>query len=164
MSKRINIDDSPFVAGSRYPAPYDEPCQARFRRRLGDAVGITHFGVNLTCLPPGTWSSQRHWHTDEDEFLYVVEGELVLVTDTGEDILRVGDCAGFKAGVPDAHHLQNRSSRNALYLEVGSRRPQHDAVAYPDIDLIALADRAGYAHTNGELYADVKPRHPATGR
>jgi uncharacterized cupin superfamily protein len=162
MTKKIDVNSAATVIGSRYPAPYDAPCVKRFRRCLGDAAGLSHFGVNLTRLPAGTWSSQRHWHTAEDEFIYVVEGELVLVTDAGEEILRAGDCAGFKAGLPDGHHLQNRSGNDALFLEVGSRRPDVDEVAYPDIDLKALKGRAGYAHTDGQPYAVSKPIRPAT--
>jgi uncharacterized cupin superfamily protein len=162
MAKSIDLNAAGKVHGSRYPAPYDQPCAARFRRCLGDAAGLTHFGVNLTRLPAGTWSAQRHWHTAEDEFIYIVDGELVLVTDAGEETLRAGDCAGFKAGVPDGHHLQNRSDRDALFLEVGSRRPDEDEVEYPDIDLKALRGRAGYARADGQLYGDAKPRNPAT--
>jgi len=121
MSKLINVKALPVVTGSRYPAPFDAPCAQRTRQRLGDAAGLTDFGVNLLRLPPGVWSSQRHWHGAEDEFVYVLEGEVVLVTDAGEEILRVGDCAGFKAGLKDGHHLLNRSPKDAVVLEVGSR-------------------------------------------
>ena len=96
--KKIDKTAAPVLNGTRYPEPYDQPCRARSRIRLGDAAGLEQFGVNLCRLPPGAWSSQRHWHTEEDEFVYVVEGELVLVTDEGEETLRAGDCAGFKAG------------------------------------------------------------------
>jgi uncharacterized cupin superfamily protein len=150
--KKIDLESTKTVSGSRYPQPYDEPCVKRFRRCLGDAAGLTHFGVNLTCLPAGAWSSQRHWHSAEDEFIYVVDGELVLVTDSGEEVLRAGDCAGFPANDRDGHHLQNRSVRDATFLEVGSRRPEHDEVTYPDIDLRALQGREGYTHANGEPY------------
>jgi uncharacterized cupin superfamily protein len=115
-------------------------------------------------LPAGAWSSQRHWHSAEDEFIYVIEGELVLVTDAGEETLKVGDCVGFKSGTPDGHHLQNRTGGNALYLEIGSRRPRDDEVTYSDIDLVALQGREGYVHRNGEPYPGTKPRNPATGR
>ena len=117
---------------------------------LGDAAGLTQFGVNL-------------WHTVEDEFIFVVEGTVVLVTDSGEETLYTGDCAGFKAGSGDGHHLQNRSNLDALILEVGTRRPDEDEAFYPDIDLHALKGDAGYAHKNGEVYLDKKPRNPATG-
>ena len=152
MGHKINVLAANTVAGSRYPPPYDQPCIDRLRRCLGDAAGLTHFGVNLTRLAAGAWSSQRHWHSAEDEFMYVVQGELVLITDEGEETLRPGDCAGFKAGIPNGHHLQNRTTADALFLEVGSRRPEEDEVTYPDIDLRALKGRAGYSHANGEIY------------
>jgi uncharacterized cupin superfamily protein len=164
MSRRIDLNRTAVVTGSRYPPPYDAPCALRFRRCIGDAAGLTQFGVNLTRLPPGAWSSQRHWHTAEDELVFVVEGEVVLVTDDGEETLRSGDCAGFKAGLANGHHLQNRSDRDALVLEVGSRRANEDEVLYPDIDLKVLKGRAGYAHSDGTPYTDTKPRDPATGK
>jgi uncharacterized cupin superfamily protein len=136
--------------GSGYPPPYDAPCGKRARQALGDAAGLDQFGVNLLRLPPGSWSSQRHWHTAEDEFLWVLEGEVVLVTDRGEELLRPGDCAGFKAGVADGHHLQNRSERPAVILEVGSRRPDQDVTEYPDIDL--RWEPAGRVHKDGTPY------------
>lgn len=161
MSRKISVHEAATVKGSRYPAPYDQPCLERFRHCLGDAANLTQFGVNLKHLPAGSWSSQRHWHTAEDEFIFVVQGEVVLVTDSGEETLRAGDCAGFKAGVSDGHHLQNRSSSEALVLEVGSRRPQEDEVFYPDIDLRTLQGRPGFAHTDGRPYSDTQPRNPA---
>src|SRR5258708_33868821 len=112
----MHIDYTNPVPGSRYPPPYDEPCRGRFRRCLGDAAGLTHFGVNVTRVPAGGWSSQRHWHTAEDEFIYVVEGELVLVTDSGEEILRAGDCAAFKAWSPDGHHWPNRPAKGWVFV------------------------------------------------
>jgi uncharacterized cupin superfamily protein len=121
----------------------------RTRRRLGDAAGLTAFGVNLLRLPPGTWSSQRHWHTAEDEFVYVLEGELTLVTDAGEEILRAGDCAGFKAGVRDGHHLQNRSGKDAVVIEIGSRKDE-DEGEYSDIDMRFGPE--GFFHKDGKPY------------
>ncbi|HUX72659.1 MAG TPA: cupin domain-containing protein [Steroidobacteraceae bacterium] len=118
---------------------------------MGDAAGLTNFGVNLLRLPPGTWSSQRHWHSAEDEFVFVLEGEVVLVGDGGEELLRAGDCAGFKAGVEDGHHLQNRTQRAAVILEIGSRNSE-DAGEYPDIDMRFLKGRAGFAHKDGSPY------------
>lgn len=164
MPRKIEVETAPTVVGSRYPAPYDKSCAGRFRRRVGDAAGLTQFGVNLTRLPPGCWSSQRHWHTAEDEFIFVVEGEVALVTESGTEMLRAGDCAGFKAGASDGHHLQNRSSRDAVVLEVGTRRPDDDEVFYPDIDLQLLKGRSGYVHRSGEPYGGSKPRNPATGK
>jgi uncharacterized cupin superfamily protein len=160
MSKKINVHDAVTVKGSSYPSPYDEPCAQRLRRRIGDVAGLTQFGVNLTRLPPGCWSSQRHWHVGEDEFVFVIEGEVVLVTDAGEEILRPGDSAGFKAGIADGHHLQNRSDRDAVVLEVGSRSEDGDQVLYPGIDLQILKGRPGFVHNNGEPYADGKSRPP----
>jgi len=152
MGKRIDIDAIAVDIGSGYPAPYDVPCRARMRQRLGDAANLSDFGVNRLRLPPGAWSSQRHWHSAEDEFVYVLEGEVVLVTDAGEEMLRAGDCAGFKAGIQDGHHLQNRSSRDAVLLEIGSRKVAEDEGDYPDIDLRFLKDDQGYAHKDGKPY------------
>jgi uncharacterized cupin superfamily protein len=155
VSKKIQIDQAPIVRGSRYPTPYDAPCHQRVRQRLGDAAGLSQFGVNLTRLPPGTWSSQRHWHGLEDEFIYVLEGELLLVTDQGEELLRAGDCAGFKAGVGDGHHLRNQGTRDAVFLEIGTRSPRADAetVDYPDIDLKLRAGR--FVHRDGVPYENA---------
>jgi uncharacterized cupin superfamily protein len=120
--------------GSRYPAPHDEPCRAREALLLSDAAGLTQFGAVLMRLDPGAWSSQRHWHAHEDEFVHVLEGELVLVTDAGEEIMRRGDSAGFRAGVRDGHHLQNRSDSVAVFLAVGAR-DDSDWGEYSDIDM-----------------------------
>jgi len=147
---KIDIAAVPARPGSGYPPPFDAPCAARTRRRLGDAGGLRDFGVNLMNLPPGSWSSQRHWHSAEDEFVYVLEGEVVLVTDAGEETLRAGDCAGFKAGVKDGHHLQNRSPTDALVLEVGSRREAEDTGEYSDIDM--RFSPHGYARKGGTPY------------
>jgi uncharacterized cupin superfamily protein len=140
--------------GSGYPKPFDAPCLKRSRKRLGDAAKLTQFGVNLLTLKPGVWSSQRHWHTKEDEFILVVKGEVVLVTNDGDEILRAGDCAGFKAGKKNGHHLQNRSKRDALVLEVGTRSTD-DETDYPDIDMRydpKAKKGGGYVHRNGKLY------------
>ena len=152
MGKRINLQEVPKVSGSGYPAPFDRPCADRERQRLGDAAGLSDFGVNLMRLGPGAWSSQRHWHSAEDEFVYVLEGELVLITDAGEETLRAGDCAGFKAGVRDGHHLQNRTDRDAVVLEVGARKIEDDEGDYPDIDMRFLKADGGYVHKDGTPY------------
>ncbi|MGR4867028.1 cupin domain-containing protein [Caulobacter sp. LARHSG274] len=149
---KIDIDAAPLRVGSNYPPPFDEPCRGRRRRALGDAAGLDQFGVNLMRLPPGQWSSQRHWHSAEDEFVFVVEGEVVLVENDGETVLRAGDCAGFKAGVANGHHLQNRSDREAVLLEIGSRRPDQDNCAYPDIDMVARAGEDFYRRRGGTPY------------
>lgn len=134
MSKRIDPSKIAAAIGTPYPKPHDTPCLRRERKKLGDIAKLTQFGVNLLQLPPGVWSSQRHWHTAEDEFVFVVEGELVLVTEDGEEVLRAGDCAGFKANDPNGHHLQNRSQRDAVVLEIGSRN-ERDGTFYSDIDM-----------------------------
>jgi uncharacterized cupin superfamily protein len=155
MPKKIELSTVAVVRGSSYPAPFDIPCSGRARQRLGDAAGLTDFGVNLMRLAPGAWSSQRHWHSAEDEFIFVLEGEVILVTDDGEEVLRPGDCAGFRAGVKNGHHLQNRGGRDAVVLEVGSRRPEADEGEYPDIDLRFLKGRAGYARKNGTPFGQT---------
>jgi uncharacterized cupin superfamily protein len=157
MGKRIDLEAVPVSKGSGYPVPFDAPCAGRIRRRLGDAAGLTDFGVNLLRLPPGTWSSQRHWHSAEDEFVYVLEGEVVLVTDAGEETLKTGGCAGFKAGSKDGHHLQNRSAADAVVLEIGSRKDAEDECDYPDIDLRFPKGGAGFARKDGRPYPP-KPR------
>jgi uncharacterized cupin superfamily protein len=148
--KRLDPASAPRRVGSRYPPPFDAQCRDRVKFALGDAAGLTQFGVNLQRLPPGGWSSQRHWHTAEDEFVWVLQGEVVLVTDGAEEVLRAGDCAGFKAGVNDGHHLQNRSTSEALILEIGSRRSD-DVAEYPDIDL-RWSSAAGKTHKDGRAY------------
>lgn len=150
--KKIDISAAKTVIGSGYPAPHDEACRQRRRVRLGDVAALTQFGVNLLRLPPGVWSSQRHWHSAEDEFVYVLEGEVVLVSDAGEEVLRAGDCAGFKAGEPDGHHLQNRSNAQVVLLEIGARNPENDAVDYPDIDLEIRAGNRSFLHKDGTPY------------
>ena len=156
MGKRIDVHAVPVVTGSRYPAPFDAPCAPRTKQRLGDTAGLTDFGVNLLRLPPGAWSSQRHWHSAEDEFVFILEGEVTLVTGAGEETLKAGDSAGFKAGLPDGHHLQNRSPRVAVVLEIGSRKVAGDEVEYPDIDLRLLKERAGFAHKDRTPYPKRK--------
>ena len=147
--KKIDVGKATIRRGTFYPAPFDTPCRKRSRILLGDAAGLDQFGVNLCRLPPGAWSSQRHWHTLEDEFVYVVEGEVVLVTDAGEEKLHAGDCAGFKASDPNGHHFQNRSERDALILEVGSRRPG-EVSYYSDIDM--QARDGAYLRRDGTPY------------
>ncbi len=150
--KKIDIAQARRDEGSDYPPPYDTPCRPRVRLALGDVAGLSQFGVNLLRLPPGAWSSQRHWHTGEDEFVWILQGEVVLVTNSGEEVLRAGDCAGFKAGEPDGHHLQNRSAEAALVLEIGSRFPETDAADYSDIDM-RWHPTDQYTHKDGTPYS-----------
>lgn len=140
--------------GSGYPEPFRAECMEREKRALGDVFGLDQFGVNLTRLAPGTASAQRHWHSHEDELVYILEGEVVLVTDAGEQVMTAGMCAGFKAGVPDGHQLVNRSDRDAVFLEVGTRAMEGGA-DYPDIDMIVRRDENGkwrYLHKDGTPY------------
>jgi uncharacterized cupin superfamily protein len=141
--------------GSGYPAPFRAGCARREKRVLGDPVGLTRFGVNLVRLPPGTASALRHWHTHEEEFVYVLEGEIELVTDAGAQTLKVGMAAGFPGGKADGHHLVNRSSRDALYLEVGDRRAE-DICEYPDNDLrlIPVDGDQAFVHADGRPWKE----------
>ena len=159
MPKKIDSTTLEPLIGTRYPPPFDTPCLARTRTRLGDAAGLTQFGVNLLRLPPGAWSSQRHWQTESDEFVYVLSGELTLVTDEGAEILTPGDAAGFKAGDPNGHCLQNHSAADALVLEIGTRIDT-DAAHYSDIDMYAPPNGqpAAYTRKDGTPYADLRVR------
>ena len=148
---KIDIAAVPERRGSGYPAPFDAPCAARTRRRLGEAGGLTDFGVNLMRLPPGAWSSQRHWHSHEDEFVQVLEGELILIEDGGETVLRAGDCAAFPKGSGNGHHLINRSGEVAVYLEVGSRQPA-DLTTCSDIDMMSSNADGRFTRKDGTPY------------
>jgi len=144
----------PSRVGTGYPPPLDANCRRRSKRALGDAGGLTQYGVNLVTLPAGEWSAQRHWHSHEDEFVWIVSGELVLVTDAGEGVLGPGMAAAFPAGRADGHHLVNRSQADAVYLEVGSRRTE-DHCHYPDVDLHLEPDGKGdwrFTRKSGEPY------------
>ena len=153
-SARVITDPNALPAriGTPYPPHLNAPCAERVRRALGNAAGIKAFGVNLTELPAGAWSSQRHWHTEQDEFIYVLEGEITLVTNAGETLLTAGMCAGFPAGAPDGHHLINKSGKRALYLDIGDR-PAGDAAHYPDVDMAASYETASkFTRRNGEAF------------
>jgi len=132
---KIDLDSIESWTGSTYPEPYASQMGGRAFQALGDAAGLTQFGVNLVTMPPGATSSLRHWHSGEDEFVWVVSGELVLVQDGGETALRAGDAAAFKAGDPDGHHLKNRTSAPASFLAIGTREGS-DTCSYSDVDLI----------------------------
>jgi uncharacterized cupin superfamily protein len=159
MAKRIDVTAAPVLTGTTYPPPYDEPCRTRQRVRLGDAAGLTQFGVNLLRLPPGAWSAQRHWHVGEDEFVYVVSGEVVLATDSGDEVLRAGDCAGFKAGDSNGHCLQNRSNAEATVLEIGTRVAGGDTAYYPECDMVAVPGST-YTGRDGTPYPKQARRGP----
>lgn len=139
---------------STYPKAFQERVLPREKRALGDALGLTRFGVNLTTLFPGKESSMRHYHSHEDELVFILEGEVVLRSDEGEQVLTAGMCAGFPAGSKNGHQLVNRGERPARYLEIGNRDPA-DTAAYPDVDLAVGKDAAGawvYRHRDGSPY------------
>jgi uncharacterized cupin superfamily protein len=150
---KIDIANVKIESATGYPVPFNKAVQGRSRQRLGNVVGLDQFGVNLTRLKPGSQSSQRHWHEAEDEFVYVIEGELVLCENDGETVLKPGDAAGWKAGVANGHCLVNRTDRDAVYLEIGSRMKRERA-SYPDIDMVAVKDEGGfrYLRKSGEEY------------
>lgn len=149
----VRATDLPERVGTDYPPPYDMPCLERRRRALGDAFGLSQFGINLMELPPGAWSSQRHWHEREDEFIYVLDGEVELITDAGATQLSAGMVAGFRAGEPNGHHLVNRSDRVARLLEVGTRSNAETA-HYSDIDMLhrEVGVPEGYYRRDGRPY------------
>jgi uncharacterized cupin superfamily protein len=145
------------VSRSSYPEPYRSRIAGRQRRRLGDALGLSRIGINQTTLPPGKESSMRHWHTHEDEFVYVLDGEVVLRTGAGEQLLSAGMCAGFPAGASDGHQLINRSGRDAVYLEVSNRHPEDTAhYSDPDVDMVWSAPhaRGRITRRDGTSYAE----------
>ena len=148
---KIDLAAVPVRKGTGYPSPFNEPCSERTRRRLADAGGLRDFGVNLMTLPPGGWSSQRHWHSHEDEFVYVLEGQLTLVEDDGETPLGAGECAAFPKGTGIGHHLKNLSSSVAVYLEVGSRSPD-DLTTCSDIDMMSLNADGRFVDKDGSPY------------
>ena len=149
--KKLDLAAIPVESGCNYPSPFDKPCLGATWRRLGVAGGLTTFGINLSRLPPGVWSSQRHWHTHEDELVYVLEGELVLIEDAGETVLRAGDCAAFPKNTGNGHHMINRSGQAAIYLEVGSRS-RDDLTTCSDIDLMSAAADGRFTHKDGAPY------------
>jgi uncharacterized cupin superfamily protein len=148
---KLDLTAIPERKGSSYPAAFAQQCADRIRQRLGDAGGLTQFGVNLLHLPPGAWSSQRHWHSAEDEFVYVISGDVALITDQGEDILRAGDCAAFPKDAPNGHHLINKSGSMVVCLEIGTRAAK-DFTVYPDIDLLFDPKVGSFTHRDGTPY------------
>ena len=150
---KIDIANLKSDSVTNYPQPFRQAVSGRKRKRLGNAVGLDQFGVNLTTLMPGAWSAQRHWHQAEDELIYMLEGEVVLCEDGGETVLRPGDAAGWKASARNGHCLVNRTQSDAVYLEIGTRA-KRDRAEYPDIDLVNEKDENGvrYLHKSGEPY------------
>ena len=150
---RIDVDGLKPDSATGYPQRFRDAVAGRSRRRLGSAAGLTGVGINLTTLKPGAASSQRHWHAAEDEFVYIVSGEVVLCEDGGEVVLRPGDAAGFPAGVANGHSLVNRGSSDAVYLEIGTRAAR-ERVEYPDIDMRMERDEQGtrFLHKSGEAW------------
>ena len=158
MSK-IAIESVPGKSVSFYPEPYASQMGRRTFQELGNAVGLTQFGVDLVTMYPGDTSSLRHWHSHEDEFLWVVSGELVLVQDEGAQVLRAGDAAGFALGDPNGHHLQNRSQAEAQYLVIGTRA-KNDVCTYSDVDL-KYHSNGGNGYFTRHDGSDVETRHKA---
>ncbi len=150
---KIDIDKLPLETRTGYPPPYDRVVVGRERKRLGNAVGLDQFGVNLTRLKPGAASALRHWHEQEDELVFILEGEATLIEDDGETLLKPGDAAGFKANSRNGHQLVNKSARDVVYLEVGTRS-KYERAHYPEADLKVVGDDKGmrYTHKNGEPY------------
>lgn len=150
---KIDIAKVPVDTATRYPPPFDKAVVGRSRQRLGNAAGLDQFGVNICTLKPGAASSQRHWHENEDEFVYVLAGEVVLCEDGGETVLKPGDAAAWKAGVANGHSLVNRADRDAVFIEVGTRAATERAY-YSDIDMMIERDEKGarYSTKSGEPY------------
>ena len=150
---KVDIAKIPLDTATNYPPPFNKAVEGRARKRLARAAGLTQFGVNVCTLKPGAASSQRHWHENEDELVYVLEGEVVLREDGGETVLRAGDAAAWKAGVANGHCLVNRSARDAVFIEVGTRAASERAY-YSDIDMKVVRDDTGfrYMRKNGEPY------------
>jgi uncharacterized cupin superfamily protein len=150
---KIDTNSVPKRIGTGYPMKFNAACAQRERQCLGDAGGLSDFGVNLTRLPPGNWSSQRHWHSHEDEFIYVLEGQLTLVEDGAETQLQAGDCAAFPKGSGNGHHLVNKSTAMAVYLEIGSRQPD-DVTMCSDVDMMSTNADGRFLHKDGTPYPD----------
>lgn len=148
---KVDMSRVPRSVGTIYPPEFNAPCSERVRRWLGEAGGLGDFGVNLMHLPPGNWSSQRHWHSHEDEFVYVLEGELTLVEDGGETVLSAGDCAAFPKGTGNGHHMINKTTAMASYLEVGSRQPE-DLTTCSDVDMMSANSDGRFVHKDGTPY------------
>ena len=154
MMPKLDLTQVPVKTGSIYPAPYAAMMEGRSSLRLGDAGGLTQFGANLVRLVPGALSSLRHSHAHEDEFVMMVAGELVMVEDEGETLMRPGDCAAFPAGTGNGHHFINRSAAEGSFLVVGTKA-KREVATYSDVDLVVTveAGRAHFTHKDGTDYA-----------
>lgn len=148
---RLDRAAVPVLRGTGYPPEFNARSAGRLRQRLGEAGGLVDFGVNLMRLPPGQWSSQRHWHSHEDEFVYVLSGEVVLIEDGGETLLRAGDCAAFPKASGNGHHMVNRSAAEAVHLEIGSRHPD-DLTTCSDVDMQSANADGRFRHKDGTPY------------
>ena len=154
---KIDPDEISSKVGTTYPKQFRAAVEGRSRKKIGEAAGLKTFGVNLTTLEPGSQSALRHWHSAQDEFIYIVQGELILITKEGEQTLTAGDMAGFAAGVANGHHLVNRSEQPSVYLEVGDRTLP-DFADYPDEDLVCTRTGDGvslFQHRNGDPYEQI---------
>ncbi len=162
MLSKIDQSKAPVKTGSIYPEPYAALMAGRRSLRLGDAGGLTQFGVNIVILAPGAKSSLRHWHLHEDEFVMILEGECALIQDAGETLMQVGDCAAFPAGNPDGHCFVNTTAAEARFLVVGTKAPR-EVATYSDIDLMVTIEgkRAVFTHKDGSAYAAPAHSHPA---
>jgi uncharacterized cupin superfamily protein len=146
---KIALESNEQVSRTGYPSPFDQDVQGRWYRRLAPASGLTEFGVSHVTLKPGAWSSQRHWHDGEDEFLVMLEGEAVLAEDDGETVLKPGDCAAWPKGSANGHHLKNQSDRNCVFIVVGAGASSGGG--YSDIDMMFTAD-GRYVRKDGTAY------------
>jgi uncharacterized cupin superfamily protein len=153
---KIDLAEAPVKTGSIYPPPYAEMVVGRSSQRLGDAGGLTQFGVNLVTLQAGAMSSLRHWHLVEDEFVMVTQGEVTMVTNTGPETMRVGDCAAFPAGSPNGHHFINHTNAPAQFLVVGSKAAR-EVATYSDVDLMVTMEsgRATFTRKDGTPYGET---------
>lgn len=147
---KLDLEAIPQTNATGYPAPHDKAVQGRWYRRLAPAAGLTRMGASHVVLKPGAWSSQRHWHSAEDELVVMLEGEAVLVEDDGEIIVRTGDVLAWPAGETNGHHLQNRSDTDCVFVAIGAGPKDEDSGEYPDIDMVF--DAEGYARKDGTRY------------
>ncbi|MES2986311.1 MAG: cupin domain-containing protein [Pseudomonadota bacterium] len=147
---KLDLDTIPQSNKTGYPDPFDQPVQGRWYRRLGPVSGLSEMGVSHVTLKPGAWSSQRHWHSAEDEFVVMLSGEAMLIDDQGEHVMRAGDCASFPKGQEDGHHFVNRSDADCVFIAVSAGDKAGDSGVYPDIDMVFGS--GGYARKDGTPY------------